>query len=329
MAGNDFKAFIFKELGDIRMEMAENARATKLRKTDDTESTNSGTSSLLSHRSSTSDAENQSIFATPLAEQPSEIRALLEKAVALVAEGVWSRSTCQRYFAALRKHYEPDMLQPTRVESLSFLQLQELCAKLQLSPPKDIRDLQHARAAISKNCIGLTEYCVARYLAEQTARSAAFLAEQRDVLSCGIVIQYASRGIVTTAMVISPVVFYDQTEGHCVQSLSYKAISLDDDGIGYAKAQDVRKVLVDAVTPPALPPLQMWTPAGELAQEFEEGARQRKCFMKAEALQQLSAELGIAHEGLKREKLMDKLAAWASKACAAHVETQLRRDAAV
>ena len=25
MAGNDFKAFIFKELGDIRMEMAENA----------------------------------------------------------------------------------------------------------------------------------------------------------------------------------------------------------------------------------------------------------------------------------------------------------------
>ena len=88
MVGNDFKALIFKELGDIRMEMAENARATKLRKTDDTESTNSGTSSLLSHRSSTSDAENQSIFATPLAELPSEIRALLEKAVALVAEGV-------------------------------------------------------------------------------------------------------------------------------------------------------------------------------------------------------------------------------------------------
>ena len=62
MAGNDFKALIFKELGDIRMEMTENARATKLRTTDDTESTNYGTSSLLSHRSSTSDAENQSIL---------------------------------------------------------------------------------------------------------------------------------------------------------------------------------------------------------------------------------------------------------------------------
>ena len=139
MAGNDFKAFIFKELGDIRMEMAENARATKLRETDDTESTNSGTSSLLSHRSSTSDAENQRMFATPLAEQPSEIRALLEKAVALVAEGVWSRSTCQRYFAALRQYNEPDVLQPARLESLSFMQPQEMYTQLQPPPPQTLR----------------------------------------------------------------------------------------------------------------------------------------------------------------------------------------------
>ena len=65
------------------MEMAANVRATKLRKTDvETESTNSGRSSL-SNRSSGSDGENQSILATPLAEQPPEIRPLLEKAVAL------------------------------------------------------------------------------------------------------------------------------------------------------------------------------------------------------------------------------------------------------
>ena len=89
-------------MSDIRLEMAANVRATKLRKTDvETESTNSGRSSL-SNRSSASDGENQSILATPLAEQPPEIRPLLEKAVALVGEGTWSRSTCQRHFAALQ-----------------------------------------------------------------------------------------------------------------------------------------------------------------------------------------------------------------------------------
>ena len=89
-------------MSDIRLEMAANVRATKLRNTDvETESSNSGRSSL-SNRSSASDGENQSILATPLAEQPPEIRPLLEKAVALVGEGTWSRSTCQRYFAALR-----------------------------------------------------------------------------------------------------------------------------------------------------------------------------------------------------------------------------------
>jgi hypothetical protein len=33
MARNDFKAFIFKELSDIKLEMAANVRAMKLRKT--------------------------------------------------------------------------------------------------------------------------------------------------------------------------------------------------------------------------------------------------------------------------------------------------------
>ena len=102
MARNDFKAFIFKELSDVILEMAANVRAAKLRKIDvESESTNSRRSSL-SNRSSTSDGENQTILATPLAEQPLETRPLLEKAVALVGEGTWSRSTCQRYFAALR-----------------------------------------------------------------------------------------------------------------------------------------------------------------------------------------------------------------------------------
>ena len=72
-----------------------------------------------------------------------------------------------------------------------------------------------ARAAISAKCASLTEYFVTRYLAEQTARSVAFLAEQNDVLGSGAVIQYVSRSVVTTAMVISPIVFYDQREGRC------------------------------------------------------------------------------------------------------------------
>jgi hypothetical protein len=50
--------------------------------------------------------------------------------------------------------------------------------------------------------------------------------------------------------------------------------------------------------------------------------------MKAEALQQLAAGVGLAHEGLKREKLADKLSAWASKACLSHLEAQLQEKQA-
>ena len=109
--------------------MAANVRATQLRKTDvETESTNSGRSSL-SNRSSASHGENQSILATPMAEQSPEIRPLLEKAVALVGEGAWSRRTGQRYCAA------SGVIQPARIESLSFMQPQEMYTKLQPPPP--------------------------------------------------------------------------------------------------------------------------------------------------------------------------------------------------
>eukprot|EP00959_Pyramimonas_sp_CCMP1952_P072382 1511845-Pyramimonas_sp.AAC.1 len=72
--------------------------------------------------------------------------------------------------------------------------------------------------------------------------------------------------------------------------------------------------------------MEMWVPAGDLAQEFEKDARQRQCFMKIEVLQKLAAELGVAHEGLKRDQVIDNLAAWASKACLSHVEAQLRSE---
>ena len=206
-SASDFKAFVLGELAVLHRGLAEHARATKIRKTElDAESTNSGASSALSCRSSNSEEE---IFATPLTEQPPEIRPLLEKAVALVRARVWTRSTCQRYFATLRHHYEANVLQPARVETLSFLQLQELCGKLQLPPPKDYKDMPAARAAISKKCVGVTEYFVTRYLAEQTARSATFVADQTEVLGCGTVVQHVSRAVVTTAMVIAPVGFYD------------------------------------------------------------------------------------------------------------------------
>ena len=317
-----FKAFVLSELAAMRREMDENARATKLRKTDvETDSTNSGGSSL-SNRSSTSDGEKGCIFATPLTEQPPETRPLLEKAVALVEEGAWSRSACQRYFAALRQHYEPDALQPTRLESLSFCQLQELCATLQLPPPQNFKGMGAARATISTKCAGVIGYFVSRYLAEQTARSLAVLAEQSGMLGSGAVIQYVSRSIVTTAMVIGLVVFYDQREGRCVTSLSYRTISLDDESFGYA--QTIKKVLVPAPAPRLPPKLEMWAPAGDLAQEFEQGARQQKCFMKLDELRQLAAEVGVPHEGLTRDQVIDKIATWASQACQTHVETQLR-----
>ena len=330
---NLFKAFVLSEMASMRREMAENARAAKLRKTDEeTESTNSG-GSVQSNRSSTPDDLNGGgIFATPLDEQPPEIRPLLEQAVALVGEGKWSRSACQRYFAALRQHCEPNMLQPTRLESLSFLQLQELCAKLQLPPLTDYKGMNAAREAISRKRVGVNEYFVACYLAEQTAHSLKFLGEQSNILGSGAVIQHVSRAVVTTSMVISPVVFYDWVDGQSVMSLSYRTISLDDESLGYAKMISIRKVLVNGPAPrvphlemPAPPARKaMWLPTMELAKEFEEGARQQKCFMKTEALERLAAEAGVHHEGLRREQIIDNLAAWASKACLLHVEAQLR-----
>ena len=296
-------------------------RATKLRKTDvETESTNSGESSL-SNRSGTTDGEKGCIFATPLTEQPPETRPLLEKAVALVEEGAWSRSTCHRYFAALRQHYELE-LQPTRLESLGFHHLQELGGQLQLPPPQNYKGMAAAKTAISAKCAGVIGYFVTRYLAEQTARSLAFLAEQSDVLGSGAVVQYVSRSVVTTAMVISPVVFYDQREGRCVASLRYRTVSLDDESFGYA--QTIKKVLVPAPAPRLAPTLDMWVPAGGLAQEFEEGARQKKCFMKIEELRHLAADVGVPQEGLTRDQVIDNLATWASEACQKHQETQLR-----
>ena len=162
LSSNDFKAFVFSELAEIREEMAASARATKMCRTDlDTEYTNSAGSSAFSDRSGASEDE---LFATPLSEQAPEIRTMLERAAALVADRARSRGTCQRYFAILRQHYEPE-LQPARVESLSFVQLQELCAKLQLPPPQNLKGMAAARAAISAKCASLTEYFVTRYLA--------------------------------------------------------------------------------------------------------------------------------------------------------------------
>ena len=175
-------------------------------------------------------------------------------------------------------------------------------------------------------CAGVAEYFVTRYLAEQTARSLAFLAEQSDVLGSGAVVQYVSRSIVTTAMVINPVVFYDQREGRCVTSLSYRTISLDDESFGYA--QTIKKVLVPAPAPRLPPALEMWVPGVDLAQEFEEGARQKKCFLKIDGLRHLAAEVGVPHEALTRDQVIDNLATWASQACQTHLEAQLRRETA-
>ena len=321
MEQNDFKAFVFQEFAAIRREMAESARGAKLRKIDpDEESTNSGSGASLVSLSSASAAEE--IFATPLSEQPASTRPLLESASALVKAQTWTRSTCQRYFAALRQHREEVPLQPARLETLSFLQLQELCRKLQLPPPVDFKSMPEAKAAVSKKCTGVTGYAVTRFLVEQTARSLAFLAEKDGVLGSGAVVQHVSRGVVTTAMVTAPVVFYDRQGDAAVISLNYRVLSLDDEGFGYAKSAAIQKVLVPAPAPP-IPKLEMWQPSGDLARGFEENARQRKCFMKEGELHQLAGEVGVPTAGLKRDQIIDALSAWASTACLSHLEAQL------
>ncbi len=126
-------------------------------------------------------------------------------------------------------------------------------------------------------------------------------------------------------MVISPVVFHNHDDGACVLSLCYRTISLDDEGFGYAKA--IKKVLLEAAPPRALPALQMWTPSGDLAQEFEAGARKKECFMKTAELQKLAAEVGVP-SGPRKEQI-DALASWASKACLTHLQAQLCGEAHV
>ena len=263
MEQNDFKAFVFQEFAAIRREMAESARGAKLRKIDpDEESTNSGSGASIVSLSGASAAEE--IFATPLSEQPASTRTLLESASALVKAQTWTRSTCQRYFAALRQHREEVPLQPARLETLSFLQLQELCRKLQLPPPVDFKSMPEAKAAVSKKCTGVTGYAVTRFLVEQTARSLAFLAEKFGVLGSGAVVQHVSRGVVTTAkqrcLVTAPVVFYDRQGDAAVISLNYRVLSLDDEGFGYAKSAAIQKVLVPAPAPP-IPQLEIWQPS--------------------------------------------------------------------
>ena len=49
--------------------------------------------------------------------------------------------------------------------------------------------------------------------------------------------------------------------------------------------------------------------------------------MRTAGLQQLAAEVGLPVEGLSRNRIIDALAAWASKACLSHLEAQLSGEA--
>ena len=106
-------------------------------------------------------------------------------------------------------------------------------------------------------------------------------------------------------------------------SLTYKVVSLDDEGFGYAKT--IQTVLVPSAAP-SIPRLKMWQPSGDLARDFEENARQRKCFLKEAELQQLAGEVGVPTAGLKRDQIIDALSAWASTACLSHMDAQLRSE---
>ena len=74
----------------------------------------------------------------------------------------------------------------------------------------------------------------------------------------------------------------------------------------------------------------MWAPSGDLAQDFEAGARKKECFMKTAELQKLAGEevVGVP-SGSRREQIIDAIASWASKACLTHLQAQLCGEAHV
>ena len=107
------------------------------------------------------------------------------------------------------------------------------------------------------------------------------------------------------------------------KSASFTLEYSDDEGFGYAKT--IQTVLVPSAAP-SIPRLKMWQPSGDLARDFEENARQRKCFLKEAELKQLAGEVGVPTAGLKRDQIIDALSAWASTACLSHMDAQLRSE---
>ena len=262
-------------------------------------------------------------FATPLSEQRPEIATLLRDAQGLVRSGALTPASLERYFAALRQHYEPYRPQMPAVETLSFAQAKALCPKLGLKPPASFAKLDEVRACILKQRTSYDELRIAHFLAEQASASTGFLAKQRRLLNVGSLVRHVSRTVVETAMVIAPVVFHDAAaSGEIELALAYRVYSLDDMKPGYAKS--IKDILLRAPETPWVPArMETWTPPQE-ADEFVRQADAGKCFTSAEDLRRLACTVGLPPApGAKHEQMKLQLCTWAAQSCLDHARRQL------
>ena len=142
----------------------------------------------------------------------------------------------ERYEAALRQHYEPYKPAMASVDTLGFQQLKELCGKLQLPHPSNYSNMNPTREEIKKQMLGVNEFRVVNFLAEQTQLAMKALAEHPALLGAGALVRHANKRVVETAMVIGPVVFHDMgSQGKLQLEICYRVASLDDMKPGYAR----------------------------------------------------------------------------------------------
>ena len=104
-------------------------------------------------------------FATPLSAQSATVAHLLRGADELVHQGRLGPQARDRYFSAMKQHYEPFLMQPLSVESLGLVQLKALCQMLKLPAPT-FSSIGDARGAIAKRRVGGDGLRVAHFLAE-------------------------------------------------------------------------------------------------------------------------------------------------------------------
>ena len=262
--------------------------------------------------------------ATPLAAQNPVVARLLQGAEDIVQQGRLTALARDRYFAAMRQHYEPYRPSVACIETLSMAQLRSLCVQMQIPVPQSFHKLGETRAAIGKRCVGPDEYRVAQFLAEQTADAMNCLSEQRSLLDAGALVLHTAKFVAELAMVLGPVVFHDDgVEGETKRITAYRVVSLDDMRVGYAK--NINEVLLWPPAQPSVPAhVELWRPP-DAADFLEDSRRSGRCFLRTERLIAIAGCVGVSlPKGAKYDSITQALCSWAAETCLEYVRSQLR-----